>query len=91
MHALFKSILVGVVHISEQPFPVLPAESVHACLQVLLEDAVSVFGQFLKYLTSDFSKVNPLDTDLIYLRNPFNPYVSAHCHALNAHKHSSHH
>lgn len=51
-------------------------------MQVLLEDAVSVFGQFLKYVTIDVSSVNSLNTDLIYLRNPFNPYVSilmTHC------------
>lgn len=48
-------------------------------MQVLLEDATAVFGQVLKYLSGGISTLpgveNALDSDLIYLRDPLNPWV----------------
>lgn len=55
----------------------------HVPLQVILEDAAAVFGQFLKYLSGGLSSlpgIGNLDSDLIYLRDPFNPYVSRPTH-----------
>ena len=54
-------------------------------LQVLLEDATAVFGQFLKYLSTGLAAapgVNNLDSDLLYLRDPLNPYVSPNICAI---------
>ena len=47
-------------------------------MQVLLEDASAVFTQVLKYLSgslTDIPGIGNLNSDLIYLRDPLNPYV----------------
>lgn len=70
--AELKCILGPLLPASAPPFAVF--------LEVLLEDATAVFGQVLKYLSGGISTLpgveNALDSDLIYLRDPLNPWGS---------------